>query len=52
MPTSQQINNLELSVGCKFDPMILVPCNDVLTHWFSDTESCVPSNFLCCSCVT
>lgn len=42
MLASHQINNLKLSVGCKFDPVVLVPYNDVLTHWLAGTEGSVP----------
>lgn len=34
-----------LSVECKFDPVICVPYNYVLTHWFSDIEGYVSLNF-------
>lgn len=34
-----------LSVEYKFDPVIRMPYNYVLTHWFSDIEDYVSFNF-------
>jgi len=45
------MNNVMLSVEYKFDLVIRMPYNYVLTHCFSDIEGDVSLNFLVWLCV-